>query len=195
MIKTQEIEQIYKFVKFINKFKIIERYSRVEENGRRESDAEHTWYLCMLIWLFSSVNDQKIDLLKALKMGLVHDLVEIYAGDVWAFDPSGKRDIKKKNELKSARKLFSQLPVLLAKEFMELWVEYEAKRSKEAIFVWSLDKIHPRLQWVISKGDFTDDLPTDLEKAQFQQKQLVKSGSLVNQILSLIDQDKRIIKL
>jgi len=92
-----------------------------------------------------------LDFKKMLKLALTHDLVEIYAGDTFAFDKTGQ-NTKQEREKNAANKLFSQLPEELSKEYMELFNEYEESQTTEAKTVKSFDKIQPILQNLLSEG-------------------------------------------
>jgi len=145
-----KIEVLISFLKEIEKFKTIERKT-FNSNGRSESDAEHAWHLAMFIILFEKDMPANTDLLKMLKMAMVHDLVEIYAGDTFLFDKEANKD-KKERELMAANKLFSLLPVELEKEFHAIFDEFESGTSAEAKIVLSFDKIQAILQNICSEG-------------------------------------------
>jgi putative hydrolases of HD superfamily len=167
-----EITQIYEFIKEINKFKSTYRYSLISPNGRRESDAEHTWHLLMIFWLISDKLNEKIDTLKCFKMLLIHDLVEIYAGDVFGLTTENVADQKKENELKSAHKLFSSIPTNSGKEMHDIWIEYEERKTLESKIVWAIDKLHPRIQWVLSNKQMAENLKSDRVKAEIQEQKM-----------------------
>ncbi len=97
-MNTDRVEQLYSFIKLLNSFKSVDRLSLIKEGGRRESDAEHTWHITMAVWLMTTAYDKPVDVLRCIKMALVHDLVEIYAGDVYGFDASNKRSEKEEKE-------------------------------------------------------------------------------------------------
>ncbi len=189
---TQKLDQLFLFLKEINGFKSVYRLSYVEPDGRRESDAEHTWYLTMMVVLFSESYDRKIDLLKAIKIALVHDLAELYTGDVYAHDEQGRIG-KEEREKEAAEKLFSLLPEDLKEEFHTLREEYEAKETEEAKFVWALDKLHPRLQYRLTQGDETDKMPLDKErdreKANAQDERLRNISPVIGYLLEKIYQE------
>ena len=145
------IDQIISFLKEIDKYKTIERKIWCTGSERTESDAEHAWHIAMFVMLFDKDLPENLDRLKMLKLALIHDLVEIYAGDIFIFDKDGRKN-KKDREEKAAKILFSQLPDDLQKEFEELYKEYEAKETDESRFVHSFDKIQPILQNIITKG-------------------------------------------
>jgi len=143
--------EILSFLKEISKFKHIEREIYLPEINRKESDAEHSWHLAMFLILFEKELPKQMSLIKALKFALIHDLVEIYAGDTFAFDKTNRKT-KKERELAAAKKLFSQLPADLEEEFASLFEEYENNDSSEAKIVHSFDKIQPILQNISSDG-------------------------------------------
>lgn len=140
------IQQKLEFLNEIEQFKTTYRKWYVRNSERRENDAEHTWHMCMYamtlkdeLW-FSDVN-----LLKTIKIILVHDLVEIYAWDVFAFDEKWKVD-KEKNEQESAKQLFSLLPKDSKEEFTSLWYNYENQDCEEAKFAKTIDKLQAFMQ-------------------------------------------------
>ncbi len=144
------INKLISFLKEIEKYKIIEREMFTSNPNRTESDAEHSWHVAMFVIMFKKELSKEIDFTKTLELALMHDLVEIYAGDTFAFDKNKK--FKKEREIKAANKLFSRLPDDLQKEFMDLFNEYEGSKTKEAKIIKSFDKIQPILQNLCSNG-------------------------------------------
>lgn len=142
-------KQLLEFLKEIEKFKSIERHIYLD-NGRKENDAEHTWHVAMFLLLFQNDLPKDLDFIKMLKMVLIHDLCEIYAGDTFFFDKD--KGNKKERESNAAKKLFSKLPGDLQEEFIKLFSEYHACETKEAKFVSSFDKLQPILQNIVTKG-------------------------------------------
>ncbi|MDP3881687.1 MAG: HD domain-containing protein [Nanoarchaeota archaeon] len=149
MVERQD--KIIAFLKEVEKFKLIEREMFCSDLKRRESDADHSWHLAMFAILFEKDLPENLDMVKMLKLALIHDLVEIYAGDTFAFDKEGKKT-KKDRELESSKKLFSQLPADLEREFIGLFEDYENSNSSEAKIIKSFDKIQPILQNLCSEG-------------------------------------------
>ncbi len=145
------VDKILAFLQEIEKYKTVEREMFCSNLNRAESDAEHSWHIAMFLILFESDLPKDIDMKKMLKLALMHDLVEIYAGDTFAYDKQNQAT-KKERESKAAKKLFSQLPKDLNKEFMNLFNEYEEIKTKEAEIVKSFDKIQPILQNLCSSG-------------------------------------------
>lgn len=143
----------------------------------------------MSVWLFANSFEKKIDLLKTFKIALIHDLVKIYAGDVWAFDEEGRVG-KEERERAAAQKLFSKLPPELQEEFHQIWEEYELRQTNETLYVWSLDKIHPRLQYLITKGNLADGRIEPLDKIKAQDDHISSISRAIGYILRKLRQEK-----
>ena len=146
---AEKTTQLLDFLKTIEPFKRIEREVYYSD-GRKETDAEHSWHVAMFCWLFHK-DFPGTDLCRMLKMALMHDLVEIYAGDTFAFDKCGQEG-KKEREKVAADKLFAQLPDELKTEFTQLFEEYESESTQEAKIVKSFDKLQPTVQNLCSDG-------------------------------------------
>ena len=144
------IDILLDFLKEIEKTNCIERKTFHSDLKRPESDAEHCWHLAMFLILFQK-DLPKMDFLKTLKMVLIHDLVEIYAGDTFLFDHQGRKT-QKAREKRAAKKLFSKLPKDLKKEFTDLFNEFEAIKTTESKIAKSLDKLQPIMQGILAGG-------------------------------------------
>lgn len=145
------LEQI-RFIVEIDKLKSIFRQSILMDKSRNENDAEHTWHLSMMaIILFEHADNKEIDILRVLKMILIHDLVEIDAGDTFLYDEKGHSD-KEERELKAAKRIFGLLPEAQQEEYFSLWLEFEEKQTAEAKFATSLDRLHPLLHNYYTEG-------------------------------------------
>ena len=144
-------ERILDFLLFADKAKTVERAGYVDETGRHETDAEHMWHTALWAMLLYREIDFPVDLQHVLCLILVHDLVEIYAGDTYAYDTKG---IKTQNarEEEAAGKLFSRLPEDLGRWLHDLWKEFEAAITPEARFAKALDHLQGFSQNCISKG-------------------------------------------
>ncbi|MBI3305179.1 HD domain-containing protein [Candidatus Parcubacteria bacterium] len=141
-------KQIVEFLKEIDKLKEVKRQVHTT-SGRQENSAEHSWHLALAVWLLKDELGFRLNTAKAVELALVHDLVEIYAGDTYFFDTEGHRD-KNAREQKALVRLARQLPKPLGRELRQLWNEYETKYSPEACTVKALDKILPVIQNIIS---------------------------------------------
>lgn len=144
-------KKVLKFIEEIDQFKFITRIIDLQKEGVSEDDAQHSWHLAMMVWLFTPYFEEKIDLEKAIKMALMHDLVEIYAGDTFLYDAEGRKT-KKHREDNAAKKLFKMLPKPLKQEMHQLWENYEALSTPESKLVQAMDKIHPIIEIDLGKG-------------------------------------------
>ncbi|HHT66044.1 MAG: HD domain-containing protein [Caldicoprobacterales bacterium] len=140
------------FIVEIDKLKHVLRQSALIHDRRRENDAEHSWHLGVMAMLLAEyVREDSVDILKVMKMVLIHDLVEIDAGDTFAYDELGYED-KEERELQAAERIFSLLPSDQAGKMWELWQEFEEKQTPEARFAASLDRLQPLLLNYHTKG-------------------------------------------
>lgn len=137
------LQKQIEFIKEIDKLKSITRQSIVTDGTRNENDAEHSWHLAMMAMILSKhANGPNLDLLRTVKMVLIHDIVEIDAGDTFAYDESGHKD-KEEREEEAARRIFRILPVGQARECYGLWREFEDRETPEAKFAVALDRLQP----------------------------------------------------
>ena len=141
-----------KFIVEIDKLKNIERKTKIIHGSRLENDAEHSWHLAMMALIFHKHANSDVDLLKVFKMLLIHDLVEIDAGDTFAYDTKGHDD-KFEREIKAANRIFGMLPQDQRQQLMELWLEFEKKETAEAKFAASLDRLQPLIHNHLNEGD------------------------------------------
>jgi len=119
---------------------------------RQENDAEHSWHLSMLVLVLSEYsNDSSIDLLRTIRMTLIHDIVEIDAGDTFCYD-NHSREKKVEREREAAHRIFSILPDEMAEEYINLWEEFEAMKTPEAKFAAAVDRLQPLLLNLYSEG-------------------------------------------
>lgn len=137
---TQQIQ----FVMEIDKLKTILRQTSLMDNSRRENSAEHSWHLAVMALTLGEYAEPNTDLTRVVKMLLVHDIVEIDAGDTFAYDALGYTD-KEEREQQAAARIFGLLPDDLRDELMSLWQEFEAITTPEARFANALDRLEPLL--------------------------------------------------
>ncbi len=132
------------FILELDKLKGIVRRSLLLDSHRRENSAEHSWHLAMLALVLAEHANEPIDLLHTLKLVLVHDIVEIDAGDTYAYDAAGHTG-KDERERAAARRVFGLLPADQAEEMIGLWEEYEEQKTPEARFALAMDRLMPLL--------------------------------------------------
>lgn len=146
------LEKEIAFLIEIDKLKTINRKTRIIHDSRLENDAEHSWHLAMMAVVLHKHANEPVDLFKVIKMLLIHDLVEIDAGDTFAYDTNGQSD-KFEREIQAAKRLFGLLPSELEQQFLELWLEFEKKETNEAKFAASLDRLQPLIHNHLNQGD------------------------------------------
>ena len=130
------------FLLEIDKEKEIYRQTHILGGSRRENDAEHAWHMAIMALVLQEYANEPVDVLRVMKMVLMHDLVEIYAGDTYAYDEMGKES-QRERELAAADKIFGMLPEDQEQEFRAIWEEFEEKKSPEAKFARMLDNYQP----------------------------------------------------
>lgn len=141
------MDRILKDMEFIvqlDKMKTVLRQTQLIGSEQREDDAQHSWHIAVMTMVLSDYADEKIDSSKVIKMLLIHDLVELYAGDTFCYDAKGNED-KKSREMEAADKIFGMLDENKAKEFRSLWDEFEDMETPEALFAASMDRLQPML--------------------------------------------------
>lgn len=148
---AERLERQIQFIIEIDKLKKIYRQTILMDGSRYENDAEHSWHLgVMAILLSEYVPEGDIDILKVIKMVLIHDIIEIDAGDTFCYDDNALND-KQEREQRAADRLFAILPPDQAQEFMELWQEFEERATVEARFAAALDRLQPLCTIIIPR--------------------------------------------
>jgi len=192
------LEQQMNFIIEVDKLKSIVRQNYLVNQSRKEDDADHSWHLALMCALLSEYANEEIDVMKTTIMVLIHDIVEIDAGDTYAYDTSGNVS-KKERELAAADRIFNLLPEDQAKELRSLWDEFEEGVTSEAKFANTLDHMQPMLlnagsggkSWkehqitysqVMKRNETTPAGSNTLWEYQYEIiKQQVENGNLINQ--------------
>lgn len=149
--RQDELQQIVDFCRLIDKEKFVQRRTYLSDGERLENDAEHAWHMAMMALLLSDYSNEKVDQFKVVSILLIHDLVEVYAGDTFAYDVEGMKT-QRERELAAADRLFSQLPENLGQKIRSLWDEFEEWETPEAKFAHALDNFQPLLLQNASGG-------------------------------------------
>lgn len=141
---NQNLKMQLNFITEVDKMKTILRQNLLFDKSRRENDAEHSWHLALTaVSLIEHAKHQGIiSLERVLKMALIHDIVEVYAGDTFAYDVKGYED-KNSREIESAKKIFGLLPEAQAKEYYTLWEEFDKMESYDARYASAIDRLIP----------------------------------------------------
>ncbi len=143
--------QQLRFLREIDGMKNVWRQTRLVDDSRRENDAEHTWELVVMALTLEEYAPTGTDLLQVLRLLALHDIVEVDAGDTFAFDASGHRD-KQTREAAAAERIFGLLPPDQADYFRSLWDEYEEQTTQEAQFALCIDRLQPFLHNIYTRG-------------------------------------------
>ena len=140
----RRIEQQLNFIIEIDKLKTILRQTLLCDQSRRENSAEHSWHLAVMAMLLGEYSDGAVDTAHTMKMVLVHDIVEVDAGDVFAYDDAANHG-KEERERAAADRIFGLLPPEQASDLRALWDEFEARETTESKFANALDRLQPLL--------------------------------------------------
>lgn len=174
-MQTDELKSQVQFIKEIDKLKYIQRKTKLFNSDRHENDAEHSWHLAMMTLVLAGHANEPIDVLKVLKMVLLHDIVEIDAGDTFIYDTS-KNHTNTEQELLAAKRIFGLLPPEQATEFTDIWLEFEAGVTAEAKFARSMDRFEPLLQNTSNNGGTWREFDVPYQKV-YDKKKAIKNGS------------------
>ena len=138
----ERLQKQMEFILEVDKVKQIVRQTYLTDGSRKENDAEHSWHLALMAVLLKEYANEEVDLAKVIPMVLIHDLVEIDAGDTYAYDQAGLKT-QRERETKAADRIFGMLPEDQGLKFRDLWEEFEAYETAEAKFAHVLDNCQP----------------------------------------------------
>lgn len=192
------LEQQINFILEVDKLKNIIRQNYLTDGSRKEDDADHSWHLALMCAILKEHANEEIDVLKTMTMVLIHDIVEIDAGDTYAYD-AGANTTKRERELAAAERIFNLLPKDQADYMRALWDEFEENVTPEAKFASTLDRIQPFLlnnasegkSWrehgvtysqVMKRNKVTPEGSQSLWEYEYELiKQQVEKGNLINE--------------
>lgn len=143
-MEESRLQQQMNFILEIDKEKRIGRQTYLSDGERKENDAEHAWHLAIMTLLLAEHAREPIDVLKTVKMLLIHDIVEIDAGDTYAYDEEAKQT-QADRELLAAKRIFGLLPADQGEDLMVLWREFEEQKTPEARFARTMDNLQPMM--------------------------------------------------
>jgi putative hydrolase of HD superfamily len=163
------------FLKEIDKVKYIQRKTKLLNSDRNENDAEHSWHLAMMAIILAGHSNVSVDLLKVVKMVLIHDIVEIDSGDIFIYDTVQSHSNTVQERIAAGR-IFGLLPAEQAAEMIAIWEEFEEGKTDEAKFARSMDRLEPLLQNVSNNGGTWKEFGVDYDKV-YEKKKVIKEGS------------------
>jgi len=175
MMENSNLIQQLNFIKEIDKLKYIQRRTKLFNSERHENDAEHSWHLAMMTIVLAEHSNKPVDVLKVLKMVLIHDIVEIDAGDTFIYDTAKSHD-NTEEEFIAAKRIFGLLPEDQAADFIAIWSEFEEGVSEEAKFARSMDRLEPLLQNTSNNGGTWTEYNVAYEQV-YNKKKVIENGS------------------
>lgn len=175
-MRSKRLMDQIEFIREIDKLKLIERRTLLMDQSRRENSVEHSWHIAMTALILSEYAGQEdIDILRVLKMLLVHDIIEIDAGDTYCYDEQGTQDQALREE-RAADRLFSILPRDQMQSLRGFWDEFEARQTPESRLANALDRFQPLLHNYFTQG--TTWRQNKIKSAQvFERMQPIKDGA------------------
>lgn len=174
MESTTLFRQI-EFIREVDKLKYILRKTKLFNSDRAENDAEHSWHLALMAIILAEHANTSINVLKVVKMLLIHDIVEIDAGDTFIYDTQKSHD-NTAEERRAAERIFGLLPNDQANELIAIWEEFEEQKTNEAKFARAMDRLEPLLQNVSNNGGTWNEFSVSYEQV-YTKKQVIQQGS------------------
>ncbi|MDL2236922.1 HD domain-containing protein [Christensenellaceae bacterium OttesenSCG-928-K19] len=175
MLDEKRLERQLSFLVEIDKMKTVLRRNLIADGSRRENDAEHSWHMAvMALVLYEYAYSPEVDLCRALNMTLLHDLVEVYAGDTFCYDEAGKVD-KAERERRAADKLFALPPEEQGSEYRALWEEFDAMQTPDSIYAAAIDRMQPLLLNYLTKGHTWHQANIGSDKV-YERMDMIKKG-------------------
>ncbi|HHT97343.1 MAG TPA: HD domain-containing protein [Clostridiales bacterium] len=169
------LDRQIEFILEVDKLKDIVRQNYIADGSRKENDTEHSWHMALICVLLSEYSNQQIDIAKTMLMLLIHDIVEIDAGDTYAYDEASNVT-KNKRELDAADRIFNILPNDQAKMLRDIWDEFEKGATPEAKFAASLDRIQPILLNDASEGKSWEEHGVKLSQIMNRNKETAEGS-------------------
>lgn len=172
-IPLSPLQQQLDFLIELEQLKLVLRRNMTVDRSRYENSAEHSWHVATMALVLSEHADQDIEIKRVLKMLLLHDVVEIYAGDTWLYATA---DGQQQKESEAAVKLFAMLPEDQGRRMFELWEEFESGVTAEALFARAIDALQPLLNHFVS-GSADSDEEKPLLADVLKRKQVIAQSS------------------
>ena len=186
--QMDRFRQQIEFILEVDKLKHVLRQTILMDKSRRENSAEHSWHIALTVMLLAEyARDGEVDFFRVMKILLVHDLIEIDAGDTYCYDDQGRKDQVAREKL-AADRIFNLLPPDQARTFRCLWDEFEERKTPESRFANALDRVQPFLHNYFTRGQTWQE--NDIKSAQVKARmQPVDDGAPVlwRYVSSLID--------
>ena len=188
----ERLKKQMKFALEMDKEKGIGRQTYILNALRKENDAEHGWHLALMTMLLAEYSNEPIDIGRTVEMVVIHDVVEIDAGDTYAYDDAGNAT-KAEREKRAADRIFGILPKEQDKYFMDLWLEFEEASTPEAKFATAIDSVQPLILNDASDGLAWREHDVAASKVRERAYKKIKPGSekLYEMVLDIIEENVR----
>ena len=177
-MEKSRIEKQFDFIKEIDKEKFIIRQTYLSDARKKENDAEHAWHMAIMTVMLSEYANSEIDVLKTMTMLLIHDIVEIDAGDTYAYDEEAKKT-QAEREMKAAKRIFGLLPEKQGKKFRALWEEFEAQETAESKFARTMDNIQPIMLNAATDGKAWEEHDVHIEQILNRNRNTAKGSEAI----------------
>ena len=183
----ERLKKQMEFALEMDKEKGIGRQTYILNALRKENDAEHGWHLALMTMLMAEYANEKIDVARTVEMVIIHDVIEIDAGDTYAYDEAANAT-KAEREKKAADRIFGLLPEEQGKYFMDLWLEFEAADTPESKFANAMDSVQPVMLNDASNGLAWREHEVAASKVRDRAVRKIKPGSekLYEMVLDII---------
>ena len=166
--------QFSEFITELDKLKAVKRQITLPlDNDRQENSAEHSWHVALMATTLAPFAAQPIDISRVVRMILIHDVVEIDAGDLFAFQEAAEHEAQAEKELAAAKRIFGLLPAPLNQELLALWLEFEEAETPDAEFAKAMDRVLPVFQNMQNQGGSWKKHGVTREKIAQRNKHLV----------------------
>mgnify|MGYP005809605061 FL=1 len=166
--------QFSEFITELDKLKAVKRQITLPlDNDRQENSAEHSWHVALMATTLAPFAAQPIDISRVVRMILIHDVVEIDAGDLFAFQEAAEHEAQAEKELAAAKRIFGLLPVPLNQELLALWLEFEEAETPDAEFAKAMDRVLPVFQNMQNQGGSWKKHGVTREKIAQRNKHLI----------------------
>ena len=175
---TDRLRKQLAFILELDQEKNILRQTHLSNHGRRENDAEHAWHMAIMAYLLQEYSNAPIDVAKVMLMCLLHDVVEIDAGDTYAYDEDAKKT-QREREVKAADRIFGLLPEEQGKEFRALWEEFEAQETAESKFARTMDNIQPIMLNAATDGKAWEEHDVHIEQILNRNRNTAKGSEAI----------------
>ena len=186
--QKDRFRQQIEFIIEVDKLKNVLRRTVLMDRSRRENSAEHSWHIALTVLILSEyAKDSDVDLFRVMKILLVHDLIEIDAGDTYCYDDQGRQD-QARREKTAADRIFNLLPADQAKTLRELWDEFEERKTPESRFANALDRLQPFLHNYVTEGQIWQENNIKSDQVKSRMRPLDDGAPILwDYVSSLID--------